>query len=78
MLEVAERDRARICRLESGDGDGFWELVRENRDDLKWCGSAPFYTLTRTLPGLKGEMRSYQHWDIDEESVVSFGAIVFR
>jgi hypothetical protein len=78
MLEVAERDRARICRLESGDGDGFWELVRENHDDLKWCGSAPFYTLTRTLPGLKGEMRSYQHWDIDEESVVSFGAIVFR
>lgn len=78
MLEVASRDRARMARLEVGDPDGFWELVRENRDDLKWCGSAPFYTLLKTLPGLKGETRSYQHWDIDEESVVSFGSIVFR
>ncbi|NWF86079.1 MAG: AmmeMemoRadiSam system protein B [Bryobacteraceae bacterium] len=78
MIEVAERDRARMARLEAGDGDGFWELVRENRDDLKWCGSAPFYTLMKVLPGLKGEVRAYQHWDIDEESVVSFGAMVFK
>lgn len=77
MLEVAERDRARIARLEAGDGDGFWELVRQNRDDLKWCGSAPFYTLMKTLPGLKGEARAYKHWNIDEESVVSFGAMAF-
>lgn len=31
----------------------------------------------KTLPGLKGEARAYQHWNIDEESVVSFGAMVF-
>ncbi len=78
MLDVAERDRARMERLGAGDGEGFWELVKQNRDDLKWCGSAPFYTLMKTLPGLKGEVRAYQHWDIDEESVVSFGAMVFH
>ena len=78
MLEVAERDRARMERLEAGDGDGFWELVKENRDDLKWCGSAPFYTLMKILPGLRGEIRSYQQWAIDEESVVSFAAMAFR
>lgn len=78
MLQVAERDRARLDRLEAGDSGGFWDLVKENRDDLKWCGSAPFYTLLKALPGLKGTVRAYQHWDIDEESVVSFGAVVFQ
>lgn len=78
MNEVAQRDHARMERLAAGDSTGFWDLVKENRDDLKWCGSAPFYTLLKVLPGLKGEVRSYQHWAIDEESVVSFGAIAFR
>lgn len=78
MQEVAERDRARIAQLEYGNPEGFWELVRQNHDDLKWCGSAPFYTLLKTVPGLKGVLRTYQHWGIDDESVVSFGSLVFR
>ena len=38
MAEVAERDRQRIARVAEWDGDGFWSLVQENHDDLKWCG----------------------------------------
>lgn len=78
MLEVAERDKARIQRLEAGDADGFWELVQPNHDDLKWCGSAPFYTFLKAVPEARGRLRLYEQWNIDPQSVVSFGALEFR
>lgn len=77
MVRVAERDRARCDRIASGDPAGFWELVRENQDDLKWCGSAPFYTFLRAVPQARARLLDYRQWNIDEESVVSFGAMSF-
>jgi len=77
MAAVAERDRKRIERLSAADPAGFWELVKENRDDLKWCGSSPFYTFLRVMPQARGTLRRYQQWNIDEQSVVSFAAIGF-
>ena len=41
MAEVEARDRARIDRIATSDARGFWDLVREREDDLKWCGSSP-------------------------------------
>jgi AmmeMemoRadiSam system protein B len=78
MTAVAERDQRRIERLNSADPDGFWELIRENQDDLKWCGSAPIYTFLKAVPKARGALRRYQQWNIDEQSVVSFAAIAFR
>ena len=78
MAAVAERDRRRIERLNAADSDGFWGLVQENRDDLKWCGSAPIYTFLKVMPKTRGTLRRYQQWNIDEESVVSFAAIGFE
>ena len=78
MAEVAQRDRDRIGRMETGDAAGFWERVRENRDDLKWCGSSPIYTFLRVLPQARGSLRSYQQWNIDAESVVSFAGVRFH
>jgi AmmeMemoRadiSam system protein B len=84
LVEVAARDRERIARLEAGDAAGFWELVRERGtpehgyDDLKWCGSAPLYTFQRALPAARGELLHYEQWNIDDASVVSFGAMTFR
>ncbi len=77
MVGVATRDRARIERINASDADGFWELVKENRDDLKWCGSAPFYTFLKAAPGARGELLHYEQWNIDERSVVSFAGIAF-
>jgi AmmeMemoRadiSam system protein B len=77
MAEVAERDRQRIARVVESDGDGFWNLVRENHDDLKWCGSAPLYTFLKTLPGTRGELLRYEQWNIDPRSVVSFAGMAF-
>jgi AmmeMemoRadiSam system protein B len=78
MLEVAARDASRIDRVNGGDADGFWDLVQQNRDDLKWCGSSPLYTFMKAVPQARGTLRRYQHWNIDQESVVSFGALAFR
>ena len=77
MELVALRDRARIQRMESGDAQGFWELVSENRDDLKWCGSAPIYAFLRAVPQARGSVLHYQQWNIDAASVVSFAGMRF-
>jgi MEMO1 family protein len=84
LLEIQSRDRARIARLEAGDAAGFWDLVREGAtpeqgfDALKWCGSSPFYTLHRALPHARGALLHYEQWNIDDASVVTFGALAFR
>jgi AmmeMemoRadiSam system protein B len=77
MAEVAVRDRARMDRINAADAHGFWDLVRENRDDLKWCGSAPFYTFLKSVPDLRGELLEYEQWNIDDQSVVSFAGMAF-
>jgi MEMO1 family protein len=77
MEMVARRDRARIDCMQSGDAQGFWERVQENRDDLKWCGSAPIYTFLNAVPSARGSLLHYQQWNIDDQSVVSFAGMRF-
>jgi MEMO1 family protein len=77
MEWVRERDLLRIDRINASDAKGFWELVKENRDDLKWCGTSPFYTFMKALPQARGTTQRYEQWNIDENSVVSFAGISF-
>jgi hypothetical protein len=78
MEVVAQRDRTRIESMEHGDARGFWDLVQENRDDLKWCGSAPVYSFLKAVPEARGELLRYQQWNIDDQSVVSFAGMRFH
>lgn len=78
MLGVKERDHQRIGQLAKANAQNYWSLVQENQDDLKWCGSAPFYTFLKVMPGLRGSLLEYQQWQIDPDSVVSFAAMAFR
>ncbi|HCC57088.1 MAG TPA: AmmeMemoRadiSam system protein B [Solibacterales bacterium] len=78
MQTVEARDRQRIERILAGDADGFWDLVQQNRDDLRWCGASPLYTFLKALPGLAGTLHRYEQWNIDEHSVVSFAALSFE
>lgn len=52
--------------------------MRENRDDLKWCGSSPFYTFLKALPNARGMVNHYEQWNIDAQSVVTFADMSFR
>jgi MEMO1 family protein len=78
MLAVKDRDLRRIRAIEEGDREAYWSQVQDGQDDLKWCGSAPFYTFLKTQPGVRGKLQNYQQWQIDPASVVSFGALEFR
>lgn len=77
MAEVAERDRERIAAIARGDAAAYWDLVQRNQDDLKWCGASPFYTFLRAVPEARGELRHYEQWNIDPESVVTFAGMTF-
>jgi AmmeMemoRadiSam system protein B len=78
MLEVAERDRARFERIAKGDARGFWELVREKGDELRWCGASPLYTFLKAVAPASAQVARYEQWNIDEKSVVSFAALAFH
>ena len=77
MLAIEQRDRQRIAQIIAGDPRSYWSLIQQNQDDLKWCGSSPFYTFLKAMPGLRGELLDYHQWQIDTDSVVSFGALRF-
>ncbi len=78
MQGVARRDRERLERVTEGDATGFWSLLREGGDDLKWCGASPLYTFLRAAGPVRGTVLEYEQWNIDPESVVSFAAVAFR
>jgi AmmeMemoRadiSam system protein B len=78
MLAVGGRDRQRMDRMAAGDAEGFWDLVQENQDDLKWCGSSPVYTFLKVMPQARGRLEKYEQWNIDPQSVVSFAGMSFR
>jgi AmmeMemoRadiSam system protein B len=81
MRDVSAQDNARLERLCAGDTEGFVRLVQANRDELKWCGYSPFYVflsaMGRVHPELRGRLLRYDQWNIDPQSVVSFGALEF-
>ncbi len=77
MLTVSARDKDRIERIAAGDARGFWDMVQPHHDDLNWCGSSAFYTFLKAVPEARGQLRRYQHWQIDPQSVVSFAAMSF-
>jgi MEMO1 family protein len=77
MNDVAGRDRERIALIEAGDAEGFWNLTGKSRDSLKWCGTTPLYTFMKAVPAARAGLLRYDQWNIDDHSVVSFGALAF-
>ena len=78
LLEVRERDNERLERMLAGDAEGFFELVRPNQDDLRWCGYSPIYTFLHSVSGVAGRKLAYEQWNIDPQSVVSFAGVEFQ
>jgi hypothetical protein len=77
LLDVAAQDRRRCARLAAADAAGFWSLVRDDGDPLRWCGASPLYTLMAAVQPTAGRLLHYEQWNIDADSVVSCGAMAF-
>jgi len=78
MNEVADQDRRYLERVAAGDAEGFWDMMRRDRDRLKWCGASVLYTFLRIAPKAKGRLLDYDQWNIDQASAVSFAALAFE
>ncbi|WP_020404676.1 AmmeMemoRadiSam system protein B [Gracilimonas tropica] len=63
----------------SGSPQKLLNLMSEKYDPFRICGYPPLYSFLKTLPGLNGEILTYDIWDESErESGVSFGSILYR
>lgn len=78
MKEVEAADRKRLEAVERGDAARLWDACGGVRDSLKWCGTSPLYTFLSAVPGVRGTTVRYEQWNIDEHSVVTFGALAFH
>jgi hypothetical protein len=76
--EVRRRDQERLACVAVGDLTGYYALVEPNHDDLRWCGHGPLYTFLAIAKGFAGRVLSYEQWNIDPQSVVSFTGMEFR
>jgi hypothetical protein len=74
---VEAEDRRRIELIAAGEAGGFWGLVQESGDRLRWCGASPLYAFLHAVRPPGGELLRYEQWNIDEASVVSFAGLVF-
>ena len=77
MTEIREHDHERLKRYCSGDAAAFYDHVKPNQDELRWCGYAPMYTFIKAVPSARGSLLNYEQWNIDEQSVVSCAALRF-
>jgi AmmeMemoRadiSam system protein B len=77
LVDAALRDGQRIDRIVEGDAAGFWDLVVEHHDDLRWCGASPLYTFLAAVRPRAARLLRYEQWNIDPGSVVSFAGLAF-
>jgi AmmeMemoRadiSam system protein B len=79
LAEVRRRDEERLAQIAIGSVEGYYDLMLPTQDDLRWCGHGPLYTFLVSTNGLyEGRVLSYEQWNIDAESVVSFTGMEFR
>jgi AmmeMemoRadiSam system protein B len=77
MTTIREQDKERLDRYCRGDAEAFFDHVKPNQDELRWCGYAPMYTFLKAVPAARGSLLNYEQWSIDEQSVVSCAALRF-
>ncbi len=78
LIEVRKRDEERLAAVAAGDLEQYFHLLHPNHDDLRWCGYGPLYTFLASVKAPRGQVLSYEQWNIDEQSVVSFTGMEFR
>jgi AmmeMemoRadiSam system protein B len=78
MEDVGAQDMLRISAISAGLRDNYWGRVQQGCDEIRWCGSAPFYSFLYAAPQARGTLERYSQWNIDEHSVVTFAGMSFH
>ena len=78
LSSVIAKDKEMLTRVESGDGEGFFDFIRDEQDNRHVCGLPPIYVLSKVLDGREGKLIDHCHWfDRQEGSAVTFAGLVF-
>lgn len=76
--EVRQFDNQFLDRARQGNSSLVLDLVKEVNDRYRICGFPPLLTFLKAMPGITGQITSYDLWDESErESAVTFGSILF-
>lgn len=75
----SDKDREMLAFAEKGDPKGFFNYIREEKDQRNICGLPPLYTMLALIEGTKGKLLRYDHWyDQATRSAVTFAAMVWH
>ncbi|HEY7536116.1 MAG TPA: AmmeMemoRadiSam system protein B [Thermodesulfobacteriota bacterium] len=78
LLWIKQRDLLSLSFTENLDAEGFFNTIKEEKDQRKICGLSPIYTLISTIKAEKGKILDYdQALESDTGSVVSFASVGF-
>jgi len=71
------RDRASLEPALRGDGPGWFEEIRRERDRRRVCGLAPIWAMLRAAQPGPGHLAVYAQCPAGEGSVVSIASVVY-
>ncbi len=78
LENLAEEDRQMLKYVERLDAEGFFGVLRREKDRRRICGLAPIYVLLHLLEGTEGKLLKYsQSPDPASQSVVTFASLAY-
>lgn len=77
LAQIRRLDDEMLERLAAGDAEGFWQIIKRERDENNVCGVAPFYLSLKTTGPVEGVRAGYAVCPADEQntSVVTIGGM---
>lgn len=71
-------DSSLIENLENSDANGFFDIIRQEKDRWKVCGTAPIYSMLTARKHTSGKLLKYGIWnELPTASAVSFASIAY-
>lgn len=78
VANVASVDHALIAKAGASDADGYFDVVIQECDRTRVCGTSSIYTMLQTMDTSEGELLKYDHIvDHETQQMVSFVSMAF-
>jgi AmmeMemoRadiSam system protein B len=78
VADVERVDQALIKKAGAMDADGYFDVVIQECDRTRVCGTSSIYTMLQVMDAKRGELLNYDHIvDQDTQQMVSFVSMAF-